>query len=80
MSHFLYLAWLLHWWRFYCWQLSYTNEGDIVLDSCAGSGTTAIAAMRTKRNYILIEQEEKYCNIIMKRIQEEIDSQGLQLF
>lgn len=49
---------------------TYTNEGDVVLDNCAGSGTTAIAAMNTKRNYILIEKEQKYFDIINKRIEQ----------
>ena len=47
---------------------TYTNEGDLVLDNCAGSGTTAIACINTKRNYILIEKEKKYCEIAQKRI------------
>jgi len=47
---------------------TYTNEGDIVLDNCAGSGTTAIAAINTNRNYILMEQEQKYFDIINERI------------
>ena len=47
---------------------TYTNEGDLVLDNCAGSGTTAIAALNTNRNYILIEKEEKYIEVINKRI------------
>jgi len=49
---------------------TYTNEGDIVLDNCAGSGTTAIAAINTNRNYILMEQEQKYIDIINNRIAE----------
>lgn len=49
---------------------TYTNEGDLVLDNCAGSGTTGIAAINTKRNYILIEKEKKYYDIILKRIEE----------
>ena len=36
-----------------------------------GSGTTAIASIRTKRNYIGIENNEDYHNIILKRIEEE---------
>ena len=40
--------------------LTYTNETDIVLDNCMGSGTTAIAAINTKRNYVGIEKEQKY--------------------
>ena len=47
---------------------TYTNEGMIVLDNCAGSGTTAIACLNTNRNFILIEKEEKYYNIIRDRI------------
>ena len=49
---------------------TYTNEGELVLDNCAGSGTTAIACLKTNRNYILIEQEGKYCDIANKRIAE----------
>ena len=49
---------------------TYTNEGDLVLDNCAGSGTTGVAAKRLKRNFILIEKEEKYCKIAEKRISE----------
>jgi len=47
---------------------TYTNEGETVLDNCAGSGTTAIACINTNRNYILIEKEEKYYNVINERI------------
>ncbi len=49
---------------------TYTNEGDLVLDNCAGSGTTGIACIKTNRNYILIEKEEKYCEITERRIKE----------
>jgi len=49
---------------------TYTNEGDLVLDNCAGSFTTAIAAENTKRNWICIEQLEEYCEIGKKRINE----------
>jgi site-specific DNA-methyltransferase (adenine-specific) len=51
---------------------TYTNEGDLVLDNCAGSGTTAIACINTNRNYILMEKEEKYCEVIRKRISEHV--------
>ena len=47
---------------------TYTNEGDLVLDNCAGSGTTGVAAKNLKRNFILIEKEEKYCKIAKERI------------
>ena len=49
---------------------TYTNEGEIILDNVAGSGTTAIACINTNRNYILIEKEKKYYDIIIKRISE----------
>ena len=47
---------------------TYTNEGDLVLDNCAGSGTTGVAAKNLKRNFILIEKEPKYVEIARERI------------
>jgi site-specific DNA-methyltransferase (adenine-specific) len=47
---------------------TYTNEGETVLDNCAGSGTTAIACLNTNRNYILMENEQKYFEMIENRI------------
>ena len=47
---------------------TYTNEGDLVLDNCAGSGTTGVACKNTGRNYILIEKEKEYIDIINKRL------------
>lgn len=55
---------------------TYTNEGYLVLDNCAGSGTTAIACINTKRNCILIEKEEKYYNVIQDRIKNYIKKEG----
>ena len=52
---------------------TYTNKGDIVLDNCAGSGTTAIACLNTGRDYILIEQEKKYIDVINDRVVELYD-------
>jgi tRNA G46 methylase TrmB len=49
---------------------TYTNENDLVLDNCIGSGTTALAAIKTQRNYIGIENDEKYYNLTIKRIEE----------
>ena len=51
---------------------TYTNDGETVLDNCAGSCTTAIACINTNRNYICIEKEQKYCEIGQKRIDEVI--------
>lgn len=52
---------------------TYTNEGDIVLDNCAGSGTTGVACNNTNRDCILIEKEVKYCNVIRERIKDLIE-------
>lgn len=49
---------------------TYTEEGDTVLDFCAGSGTTGVACMNTGRKCVLIEKEEKYCEIITKRLED----------
>jgi len=48
---------------------TYTNEGMVVLDNCIGSGTTAVAAIKTNRKYIGIDSEEKYCDIAKKRVE-----------
>ena len=47
---------------------TYSNEGDLILDNCAGSGTTAIAAINTNRRYILMEKDENYFNVAQNRI------------
>ena len=51
---------------------TYSNEGDTVLDCCAGSGTTGVACKKTNRGYTLIEKEKIYYDMIIKRIEEEI--------
>jgi site-specific DNA-methyltransferase (adenine-specific) len=45
-----------------------SNAGDLVLDPCIGSGTTAIASMECGRNYIGFELKKIYYNICIKRI------------
>jgi len=47
---------------------TYTNENDLILDNCAGSGTTGVACINTNRNYFLIEKEEKYFETAKRRI------------
>ena len=49
---------------------SYTNEGDLVLDNCIGSGTTAVACINTNRNYIGFEKEKEYYEMCSERIKE----------
>jgi site-specific DNA-methyltransferase (adenine-specific) len=46
---------------------TYTNEGETVLDNCAGSGTTGEACFNTGRSYIQIEKEQKYFDLILGR-------------
>ena len=47
-----------------------SKEKDLVLDNCAGSGTTGLAAKNLNRNYIMMEKEEKYFDIIKERLGE----------
>ena len=49
---------------------SYTTEGDVVLDSCMGSFTTAVASINTKRIYVGYEKEKEYYDIGIKRIKQ----------
>jgi site-specific DNA-methyltransferase (adenine-specific) len=48
---------------------TYTKEGDLVLDNCMGSGSSGIACLKTNRNFIGIEKEQKYFNIAKERIE-----------
>ena len=47
---------------------TYTNEGETVLDFTAGSWTTGVACIKTKRNFIMIEKEQEYVDIANKRL------------
>lgn len=49
---------------------TYTNEGDILLDNTSGSGTTLIASQLTGRRSVGIEQEQEYCDVTARRLQE----------
>ena len=49
-------------------ELNKIYQGDCVLDNCSGSGTTAIACVNTKRNFICIELSEEYCKIANDRL------------
>jgi len=48
---------------------TYTIEGETVLDNCAGSGSTGVACINTKRNFIGIEKDDKYFEIAKSRIE-----------
>lgn len=56
---------------------SYSNEGDVVLDFCMGSGTTIVASINTKRNYIGIEKDTDIFNSAKKRIDYKIETGNL---
>jgi site-specific DNA-methyltransferase (adenine-specific) len=55
-----------------------TIQGQLVLDPYGGTGTTGLASERFRRRWILIEYEEKYCEIAAKRI--EAERKQLKLF
>ena len=57
---------------------TYSNEGDTILDNCMGSGTTAIAAIREKRNFIGFELNKEYYDMACKRIK--LEQAQLTLF
>lgn len=50
---------------------TYSNEGDLVFDGFGGSGTTAIACHKSKRNFIVIEKEQKYFDLATRRLDNE---------
>ena len=49
---------------------TYTNEGDLVLDNCMGSGSTGVACINTGRRFIGIEIDESYYSVAKKRIED----------
>ena len=51
--------------------LTYTNEGDTVLDNCMGSGTTAIACIKERRHFIGFELSKEYFDKAQRRIDNE---------
>lgn len=55
-----------------------TSEGDTVLDPFMGSGTTAIACVNTKRNYIGFEVSDEYCQIARERISNSLHNHNLE--
>ena len=56
---------------------TYTDEGDVVLDTCIGSGTTAIACINTNRNVIGFELDKLYYDASTKRIRQHLIGSGI---
>lgn len=52
---------------------TYTNEGDLVLDNCMGSGSTGVAAINTNRKFIGIEKDDNYFEIARNRIEQHLN-------
>ena len=50
---------------------TYSNEGDLIMDNCIGSGTTAIACIRTNRKFLGCEINKDYYQLALSRIEEE---------
>lgn len=57
---------------------TYSNEDDLILDNCSGSGTTAIACHNTRRNFICIEKDKDYYEKSVERL--DIVRSQLRLF
>lgn len=58
----------------------FTNEGDLILDNCMGSGTTACACINTNRNFIGFEVDKEYYEYAEKRIKDMNNNQKKWLF
>ena len=58
----------------------YSNDGDIVLDNCMGSGSTGVACVNTNRKFIGIELNKEYFKIAEKRINDAIVEKESKLF
>lgn len=56
---------------------SWSNEGDLIYDPFMGSGTTALASINLKRNWIGSEISEKYCDIIKDRLGDSMKEEPL---
>jgi site-specific DNA-methyltransferase (adenine-specific) len=58
---------------------TYTNAGDLVLDNCIGSGTTAVAATNLGRHFLGMELEPRYVEIARQRIEQAEEALTQQL-
>ena len=51
---------------------TYTKKGDLILDNCMGSGTTAVACLNTERPFIGFETNAEYYTKAIDRIQNNV--------
>lgn len=56
---------------------TYTNEGDVVLDNCMGSGSTGVACKNTNREFIGMELDEDYYKLACERMKQEEQANGI---
>lgn len=59
---------------------TYTNENNVVLDNCMGSGSTGVACLNTNRVFIGIEKDKKYYEIAKQRLLDTISKNKSKLF
>ena len=57
-----------------------SKEGDLVLDTFAGSGSTAVACINTNRNFLTCELDKEYFDLASERINNEINNKKQKLF
>ena len=48
---------------------TYTQDGEVILDNCMGSGSTGVASLNLHRKFIGMELDENYFNIAKERIE-----------
>jgi DNA modification methylase len=51
----------------------FSKEGDLVIDTCVGAGTTAVAAKKLKRRFVGAEIEERFANAAKNRLAETVE-------
>lgn len=56
---------------------TYSRKGELVLDNCMGSGTTAIACLNTDRQFIGFETNEEFYKQALKRIETNVTQLSL---
>ncbi len=56
---------------------TYSNENEVVLDNCMGSGSTGVACLNTNRKFIGIELDDNYFNVAKQRIETHVPQKNL---